>query len=73
MHAVSLYPFGTAEGDQTLSSGDDANSGLISLATNAVFYGKSIKDVIVRMLAIIIIIIIIISNHTDLSFCFAGV
>ena len=45
--AVSLYPFGPGNGDQVLPSGDNTNSGLISLATPAVFYGKSAKDLIV--------------------------
>lgn len=44
---VSLYSFGAANGDQTLSSGMDANSGIIALVIPAVFYGASVKNVVV--------------------------
>jgi hypothetical protein len=46
--AVSLYPFGAGNGDQVLASGDNSNSGVVSLTTPAIFYGKSVDKIIVR-------------------------
>ena len=46
--AVSLYPFEAGKGDQVLPSGDNSNSGVVSLTTPAVFYGKPVNKIIVR-------------------------
>ena len=47
VHTVMMFPFGGSNGDTTLATGDDANSGLISLSTNVVVYDRTVKDVIV--------------------------
>ena len=46
--AVSLYPFGAGNGDKVLPLGENSNSGVISLTTPAIFYGKSANKLIVR-------------------------